>query len=320
MKKELSESTIMQYTYFLNKYAFLDVKKPEKTMDYLLHRQIEKDKKSTKKISISYVKIVISAIMWKLRQEKNVDNSVHLNKYKKYIERMLQITAKKEIDHMQNAENVPAWSHIIKCRDDLLVKKKLKQHFLLSLYTYIAPRRIKDYLMMKVVGTEEFATDPLYNYYIWNTNKFIFFNYKTKKSYQKQVIEIPDTLKTIIKHYVKFANMAMGERFFDYKSHHPLHYILVKCVGTGVDNIRHSFINEMYKNYKIPENKVMEHMAMSMGHSLQTHLRYRKFTEPQGKPIFIDDGSTTTGVDDTTDDLGESELDGITTFDKVSLV
>jgi hypothetical protein len=340
MKRDLSESTINQYKYWLGKYKNLDINNPEKTMKYLLSRHKEREAEKNEKMSPSYIKTVLCAIIWKLRKEyyeQKIDRTESIAAYKKYIIRLAEITEKKEIDHRQNAENIPLWSFIIQKREEMLQQKKLKYHFVLSLYTYIPPRRLKDYLMLKVISKEEYANDPMYNYYVWDTNKFLFFNYKTKKSYHKQVILIPDDLKTIIMHYTKFSKMAFGERYFNNKTHHVLHNMLMKILGCGVDAVRHSFINEMYKHYKIPENKVMEKMAMSMGHSLQTHLRYRKYdpSKVQKAPggVFSTEDETTVASDDETngifededtmdgiDDLDESELDGITTFDKVSLV
>lgn len=337
MKKDLSESTIAQYKYWLGKYKDVDINNPEKTMKYLLNRHKEREVEKDEKMSPSYIKTVLCAMIWKLRKEhyeQKIDHTESIASYKKYIIRLGVITEKKEIDHRQNAENIPLWSSIIKKRDEFLQQKKLKYHFVLSLYTYIPPRRLKDYVMLKVISKEEYANDPLYNYYIWESNKLLFFNYKTKKSFHKQVILIPDDLKTIIMHYTKFSKMAFGDRYFNNKTHHGLHNTLMRMLGCSVDAIRHSFINEMYKNYKIPENKIMEKMAESMGHSLQTHLRYRKYdptkVQAASHGVFSTDDETTVTSDGETngifedektlDGLDDTDLDGMTTFDKVSLV
>jgi hypothetical protein len=97
--------------------------------------------------------------------------------------------------------------------------EKLFNLLILSLYTLNPPRRNLDYLKMNIVskyisdiasnilpdtkGTQEGIKDN--NNYIDLLNKnFIFKNYKTKKTYNEQVVPINDKLNDIIKVYLKF--------------------------------------------------------------------------------------------------------------------
>lgn len=281
-RKELAESTIQQYKYFLTRFPNLNMINPGETFETLLKTKQTRGKLSDQLISISCIKIVISAIIWKLSQENNKKNDEIIKKYKYYIAKLRDITTKTDIDHSHNAENVPEWNTIIEKREELLTNGKYKHHLLLSLYTYIAPRRLKDYVLLKVSDDPTYAlnkNDPeiiKFNYYLVDSNKLIFNNYKTKKTYFQQIIEIPDTLKNILMNYIHVTALSDGDTFFNCKSYHALHYMLIYLIGTGVDNIRHSYVNETYKSYSIPENEVLEENAKKMGHSLQTHLRYRK--------------------------------------------
>ena len=73
-------------------------------------------------------------------------------------------------------------------------EKKLNQkeyltilkNFILSLYLNLAPRRSSDYTLMKI-GPDE---DESYNYLNLDKKELIFNQYKTKKTYGKQLIDI----------------------------------------------------------------------------------------------------------------------------------
>jgi hypothetical protein len=73
-------------------------------------------------------------------------------------------------------------------------EKKLNQkeyltilkNFILSLYLNLAPRRSSDYTLMKI-GPDE---DESYNYLNLDKKELIFNQYKTKKTYGKQIIDI----------------------------------------------------------------------------------------------------------------------------------
>jgi len=100
MSKNLSQSTIDQYQYYIDKYNELDLNEPELTIKYLY----------ALKKSQSYVKAVISAILWHLRTEK-ADKSI-ISKYTREVSKLLAETKKQEIDHTRTAENIPEWSDI----------------------------------------------------------------------------------------------------------------------------------------------------------------------------------------------------------------
>lgn len=81
---------------------------------------------------------------------------------------------------------------------------RLLNLMVLSLYTLQAPRRNLDYLKMRIINkySPELSTDN--NYLDVSSGTFIFRNFKTKKTYLDQVIQISPELMEILKIYLKY--------------------------------------------------------------------------------------------------------------------
>ena len=62
------------------------------------------------------------------------------------------------------------------------------KNFVLSLYLNLAPRRSKDFTLMKIASDEADLEDKNFNYLF--DNKLIFNQYKTNKTYGQQVLDI----------------------------------------------------------------------------------------------------------------------------------
>ena len=77
--------------------------------------------------------------------------------------------------------------------------EKLRQLMIQSLYLLTAPRRLLDYTEMLI---DKPTDDKKFNYY--HDGKFYFNNYKTKGSYNQQIIDVPNNLQDIIKIWTKF--------------------------------------------------------------------------------------------------------------------
>jgi hypothetical protein len=75
---------------------------------------------------------------------------------------------------------------------------------ILSLYVINPPRRNLDYLLMKVVKKYNDDLDRKFNYLDLENKEFVFNNFKTQKTYKKQVVQIDDALMTVINAYLKF--------------------------------------------------------------------------------------------------------------------
>jgi hypothetical protein len=167
--------------------------------------------------------------------------------------------------------------------------EKLFNLLILSLYTLNPPRRNLDYLKMNLVSKyiPDIASNILpdikdNNNYLDLFNKnFIFKNYKTKKTYNEQVVPINDNLLNIIKVYLKFHPLKKeikGKKFnvpflvnFDgdeYKNSNDitrsLNKIFNKKIGSSL--LRNIFLTDKYSD----NLKELNNDASAMGTSKNT--------------------------------------------------
>ena len=267
-----SKSTIKYYEQQLKKYGgFLEINKPDKALEQLMDIK----KKNEKGLSVSTIKGILCALIYKLKNDKG-DEKI-LRDYRYMLSNLRCMSEKEQRDHSKQAEDVPEWSTIIKKRDEEGKKKKYLNHLVLSLYTYIAPRRIKDFLLLNITHSKKDTEDLNNNWYLIPEKTFVFNNYKTSKKYKAQHIKAPNKLHDIIMNYVEYRGKKDGDSLLDYHNYLQIHHKLKSLLATSVDNIRHSYINYIYKGYNIPSSQMLEQAAEKMGHSVETHLRYRKF-------------------------------------------
>ena len=264
-------STVKLYRGQLRKYGHLDFNNPREVMKKLS----EATNTRGRPLSPSYIKGIISAIVWKIRQDDK-DNPI-LDDYRHIIAHIRGKIERESRTNKKVSGHLPDWEDIVRKRDEEYRAGRLKNHLILSLYTYTPPRRILDYLMLKIVRTPNEANDVTYNYYITSKKSFVYNVYKTAKKYKQQIIKAPPTLHKIITNYVTTNGIKNGELLLGFRNYLQLNYLLKKLLGCGVDNIRHSYINHAYKNFNIPTNEFMSDLAEKMGHSVETNLMYRKF-------------------------------------------
>jgi len=264
-----SASTIKQYTYYVNKFSFFDLNKVDEVYTTLKNM---KSKKTQKSMSNSNMKIIISAFMWQLKKDKAEPEIIE--KYKSYLEKMRKEMSCIENDNKTTHGIIPKWLDIIKLRDALDDNSKNK--VILSLYTMIPPRRLQDYVQLKIVDNEKNMTDKKYNYYHISDKCIIFNSYKTERIYKMQCVDIPQNLCKVIDDYIKIYKLESGDLLLNFNNYRQLYYVLYSLIGCGVDNIRHSYVNYQYEKYNMPPSKDIEQMAHDMGHSVTTNLRYRK--------------------------------------------
>jgi hypothetical protein len=266
-------STERMYTYYLKKCEGHDINNPDEILQVLTKLK----SRQGGDLSLSYVKGIICAIIWKLRQE-NQNNPV-LKEYRYILQNLRAKLERDERNHsvINSKMEIPEWDTIINIRDDELKKGHYKNHLILSLYSYIPPRRIKDFILLKIATNEKSTKDTNYNYYDVANHRMIFNNYKTAKTYKTQLVTVPDELHDIIINYVKMEKIKNGDLLLDFHEYTQLSYALKKIIHASVDNLRHSYVNKTYEKFNIPSNEFMENLAQMMGHSLTSNLRYRKF-------------------------------------------
>lgn len=262
----LSENTVKLYNFYLKKYIKSDFSDVAKTIETIKNSK----NRFGEPMSESAQKIIISAIMWKLSKQGN--SEILINKYRKEIKEVLKITNETDRDNDVYSGHIPDWNDIIKIRD--AQQPYSRDHLILALYTYIPPRRETDYVFLKIANREDDMDDTSFNYYDTRNQVFVFNVYKTVKVYKKQRIDTPDELINIIEKYIDVHVLKSGDLLLNFKDRFQLLYRLKKLLGCGIDNIRHSFVNNEFKT--MPNSRTLEYNAYAMGHSLMQHLRYRK--------------------------------------------
>jgi len=263
----MQEITKKQYETLVNAYSSkIDFYNPDETYNKL------KEMKSKRGglLTVGYIKNIISAIIWKLKGEDKKDN---INKYREILKELKGKSENEERDHKNTHGYIPLWSELVKIRDAVEIPK---HHLILCLYTMIPPRRLSDIMHLKISRKGE-NIDEKYNYYIIDKKKFIWNNYKTAKTYKQQNENCPLKLHKIIMNYIKLREVKDNEYLLNEITRRALMTMINKYFKCGIDNVRHSFINFQYSKCKIPKSEYIEEMARKMGHSLQTHLRYRKY-------------------------------------------
>ena len=173
---------------------------------------------------------------------------------------------------------------ILEAQERLIVglkkKKKINEdqyedllsHLVLSLYTKMPPRRSTDYTAM-VVG--EPTEDKDKNYF--NNGHFYFNNYKTKKTYQQQVVQISKDMIDLLKLYLKFkpkepTNLlvsASGTPLTEKTLRQMLHKATGKEISTQM--LRNIYVTDKISPMVETMNDTAEKMGTSVSQLLNTY-------------------------------------------------
>jgi len=268
-----SENTTKFYKYVLSRFEDkIDIHDPIATLKVL-----QMDDAKGKKLSASYIKGIICAIVWKLKHENPEDPA--LFNYKLIISHLRSTSEAKERSNKKTGreqKQIPKWEDVIKIRDECLAHDKFKEYVLLCLYTMMPPRRITDYLKMKLCVKPQETDNPRFNYYYANQKQFVFNVYKTSAHYGQQILDCPEELHKIIMNYAKIAEIEISGSLLGYKTSFQMIYRLKTLVGCSASGLRHSFLTNYYGNFTV-SNDELEKLSAQMGHSLTQNLLYRKY-------------------------------------------
>lgn len=193
--------------------------------------------------------------------------------------------------------------------------KNLMRYLYVSLYTFLPPRRLEDYRDMILDNSQIIPDDQnniLYyrkyeeelpeeydydtstffehsdenlNYITFKGNEayFVFNCYKTKKSYGRQYVNIPNCLKEIIIEYIKVSRIEEYDKIFKCSSSQMsvfMQNIFNEYIkrNTSVSDLRHIFINYHKKN--TPDvGFIRKNTALLMAHSKSMQDEYNKVDE-----------------------------------------
>lgn len=162
--------------------------------------------------------------------------------------------------------------------------EKQQMYLLMLLYTEFPPRR-GDYVNMDVVPLKSMATDDTLNYYCIDSGEFIFQNYKTVKTYGKQVFEVPEGLQAGIEQLTAGRVGQTGCPLFVLQNGNrintsTLSIWLTKLFGhnMGPSALRHIVINHTFPTLG-QDYKKRQEFARMMAHSVEEQLHYWKGTD-----------------------------------------
>jgi len=215
--------------------------------------------------------------------------------YKLYYDKMIEMNKEIEDNNKNNVktetqkENWIKWDDVENKFNELVKKLKGSKNIsedgynnyldtvILGLYVLLPPRRNVDYLTMKV--STDGNKDDKYNWLDLKKKQFIFNNYKTKKSFGQQIIDIPKDLMDLIKKYLKYKKDGEGYLLVKFsgerlKSDNAITRRLNKIFGKNISSsmLRHSYLTSKY-------GKVQEEMkadAEAMAHSVKQQKDYIK--------------------------------------------
>lgn len=180
---------------------------------------------------------------------------------------------KKKYEELKNETK-----HLFK-KDKLSIKEfqKLQDYIIISLYYYMKPRRLLDWINVKVIPPYNKEED---NYFINDYKKIVFNKYKTSKFYGPQVLDISLNLKKIIKDWLKINNNEY--LLVNNKNNKMSNVLLNQRLNKIFDNknisvniLRHSYISSIYPE-SMPTNEELKNISKEMGHNLNMNLLYRK--------------------------------------------
>lgn len=281
----ISASSKKLYTHNLKK---LNQDQEIKNLNFLKNKenileQLESKKPNTKR---TYLISIVSAV-------KNSENKQIKKLYDYYYPILEQLNkdlidntkkTDKEVDNWiseeelkEVIENCDAIIEEIKTKRKIDDKQydKLLDCLILSLYTKIAPRRSLDYIEMVVSKPEENQTT---NYYY--QGKFYFNRFKTQKTYQQQIIDVPPSLDQILKLYLKFKKgesnkLLVNVKGVGLKTSTDMTNRLNKIFGSKVSSsmLRKQFLTNKYGSIINDLEKDTENMGTSVSTAMSNYIK-----------------------------------------------
>jgi hypothetical protein len=294
-KKQLSDSSIKAYIRNLTKlnkdelfknFNFL------KDVDVIL-RRLSSYKENTKR---NYLISVVSVLSI---SEKPILKKLHDKYYNLMMKKNEEINKDVNPNELTETQekNWISWDEVKGKYDNLekdvdsFYKNKvltepqyneLLAYTILSLYIHQAPRRNKDYQIMKLTNNYK-ADSKEFNYLDLTKKQFIFNSYKTSSKYGSQIINISDDLwKALVKYFHHNDNVTFKSKeprvnsecmFLVYRDKRPLdkvnsitrilNKIFDKAIGSSM--LRHIFLTDKYGKTLDEQLKDAKDMAHSQG-------------------------------------------------------
>ena len=277
--KDLTKSSLDSYKAKLNK---LNDNKPIKNLNFLNNIENIKDKIKHFKPNTqrNYFIAIASILKCYLTNNKTKKIETLYNEYSKILDNYNNEL--RDQTSMSDAEN-KNWinkDELDKVYNDLKSnhknnKETFQNYLLLSLYYLQAPRRSKDFSLLKISTKYNDMLSNEFNYLDMKKKKFIFNNYKTAKKYNKQEVDINDELYQILLSYIKFNKLKDGDYLLNnIKTNEPYtntNSITLLLNRIFKKKIASSMLRKMYLTNKYSSDmKELEADTKAMGNSVAT--------------------------------------------------
>ena len=258
------------------------------------------------KYELTTVITYISGILWSigsLYDNKEYSSDVIDNIHNKYVEHRDIIKKQIETDKFGKEFNLTAkeektflyWEQILSVHQHMLENLDRTKYdsfldfVIISLYVIHPPTRA-DYANMKVfIDNSSIPDNYTENYCVLQTNpRFVFNKYKTSKIKGTKIIDIDDTLHSILIDWMHINNSEYLLSSFNKKINeytpltennlsHKIRYIFNKYTNkpASINTLRHSFISFMSKYDQ--NNSIKLNNADKMMHSINMAEKYRRF-------------------------------------------
>lgn len=177
----------------------------------------------------------------------------------------------KEYDEQKKRTNDIEWEEVLAVKNKIENKDDL---LIYLLYTDIPTQRI-DFTPMLIVDTEDHAKEDDINYYVKNTEQFIFNIYKTAKTHGQNIIDAtPEIAKLIPSDNTWLFEDKNGEPLSDNALSKRITKVFTKYLGKHVSmtQIRRSQCSLEDRDEKPIKEK--EEQASKRGHTDATKQRY----------------------------------------------
>ena len=286
-RPNLSDGSLKTYSSIINnvmkKMKLNDMNELYEKADDIIEHLKDKNPAQRKTIYASFIVLL----------DKNKDADDAVEKYRKIMmndgKKSLEDDEHQEKSSKQEA-NWESWNDIVDRRNKaekdvkgLWTKKELSNEeygrlmnfVILSLYTYIAPRRLIDFSEMRIRGKIDKDDD---NYI--EGDELVFNKYKTKGVYKTQRVEIPKELSTILKKWQKvnkdseylLTDNSRKNKLSAQTLINRLYNIFNKKISVSM--LRHIYISNVLA--KMPPLQELKKLSSEMGHSITQQILYKK--------------------------------------------
>lgn len=202
-------------------------------------------------------------------------HTIYEKQLEKYAKKNVEIRDEQKMTEKQKEKFKPLKQIIKWARNSLQLEVHQIQKAVIGIHTLQAPRRAKDYYLMKVVnGT---PPDTNFNYLsISNgTMKFYYNKYKTQKTYGQQVLCVVKKLREIIMDYMEDQDIPYGGFLFPKHNTSGSWIKLLKTASEFTTNdFRHIYIIDFLKTKKSLKQK--KRLAKLMAHTVKSQNEYDK--------------------------------------------